>query len=969
MAQGRVPLADRVDPALLPSGISDLPIALNGRLVSIFQDEDGTDVLRFIGDFVGVVGRSAQRLKCQEAVVWLAPKSEGGKNYQQLQLFLWKDAELEESGGTVTGGPALFVTLNSTGSITTESDDVAFQRSPADRVYDEGNRIRKSAVGGAFRESDSVASLRVMDASGLHDRDGPPKPRPVLQFQSKGDFSLTESEPGRFLLTVTGGAYLARGASTDGEFLEVQADAAVVFLAEGGMPPRPIESPTAGFGGRTADSGSTTPVEQNSARASLPKPSRSDGGDRQLMSSAFGDVGVESVYLEGDVRMAQGSNVIRASRLYYDFTQEQAVLLDAVFHAELVDRGVPIYIRASQVRQISRREFVADRAVLTTSEFHTPHYHIGAGKVQLLDRTPESVSGRPAGITAGGFRVDDATFNVGGVPVGYWPHLRGSVSTSETAIRSVRAGYSGDLGVELETSWFLFNLLGLESPDGVDATLKLDEFTERGPAIGIDAEYTRDRYYGELKSYLLTDDGRDDLGREREDVSAHDVRGRYLLRHRQYLEDDWQLTLEFSYLSDRGFLEEFFESEFDNGKEQETLLYLKRQRDNWAFTTLLQARILDFTTQTERYPDFAFFLSGESLGDHLSWFSENRLGELRYRPADQTFREFLLNGPRTGSDATTRADTRQEIGAPVDVGFVRMVPYASVRGSTWTDSPDEGAIERLMGSAGVRGSMILWRTYPDFRSELLDIHGVRHLIKPTVTAWVSGSSVDSTDLYPFDDTVDRIDDFDGATFGVRQRWQTHRGEGEQRRVVDVLTSDMRIGAFNEAPDRARTNGYTSFSRPEESIARNFISSSTIWRINDRTALLTESNYDLNDQHIDIYNVSLAVERSPRLSYLVGYRYINETDSNLLAFDMNYRMTEKHMLALREAFDLDEGRTLDFTVGLIRRFPRWYGAISFALDNAEDDFGVSLSIWPEGLPQAALGSRRFTGLASSMRLEN
>jgi hypothetical protein len=56
------------------------------------------------------------------------------------------------------------------------------------------------------------------------------------------------------------------------------------------------------------------------------------------------------------------------------------------------------------------------------------------------------------------------------------------------------------------------------------------------------------------------------------------------------------------------------------------------------------------------------------------------------------------------------------------------------------------------------------------------------------------------------------------------------------------------------------------------------------------------------------------------------------------------------------------------VALIRRFPRWFGAVSFALDEAEDDFGVSLSVWPEGLPEAALGSRRFTGLASSTRLQ-
>jgi hypothetical protein len=39
-----------------------------------------------------------------------------------------------------------------------------------------------------------------------------------------------------------------------------------------------------------------------------------------------------------------------------------------------------------------------------------------------------------------------------------------------------------------------------------------------------------------------------------------------------------------------------------------------------------------------------------------------------------------------------------------------------------------------------------------------------------------------------------------------------------------------------------------------------------------------------------------------------------------------------------------------------------------MDDSEDDYGVSFSIWPEGLPQATIGSRRFTGLAQTTRLQ-
>ncbi len=958
-AQQPTPIADRVEQALLPSGISESAIALTAELVAVFKDEDGTDALHFIGDFVlALGGRDGQTLRSREAVVWLENRQHEGRPYRHLQIMLWRDAEVDELGGTLTTGPALFVSLSTFGEVTTGADDVAMQPSVDTQAYRDGNTIRKAFGQPRFRAEDSAVALRLFDPAGIGVTAAKPAARPVIHFQARGETALRAMDDGRQVITMTGGVYLSRGIPGSGEFLEIQADSVVVFLSAGAALPKADGVQPAGLGGETprpsADKARSAPENQ---------------GDRQLMATGFGDVEVESAYLEGDVQLSQGPNAIRASKLYYDLLRDRAVILDAVVRSTLVDRGIPLYIRASEIRQLSANEFTAHDAILTTSEFHTPHYHVGARRIELINRTPPQPDGRASGIRAGSFRIDGATLNLAGQPVAYWPHIRGNVDTSETAIKSVRTGFSDHFGLELETRWHFFNLLGLQTPEGVDSTLSLDYFTERGPAVGVDADYERERYFGQLRSYLLADGGEDDLGRDREQPSEHDFRGRFLLRHRQYLEDDWQVSLELSYITDRTFLEEFFETEFDTGKEQETLLYLKKQRDNWAFTAAMQARLLDFTTQTERYPDFALHLAGESLGDKATWFSENRAGLVRYREADQSFREFLRNGPTISSGTTARGDTRQEIDAAVDVGDARFVPFVVGRGSSWNDSPHDGGVGRGFAAAGVRGSMYLWRVYPDVRSTLLDLDGIRHIVKPTLTAWTSEANRDKDELFPFDETVEEIAATDGIAVGVRQRWQTKRGPADARRIVDVFTHDIEIAAFNDGESDEITNGYTSFSRPENSISHNYVNSSTIWRINDRTALLSETNYDLNDGTVDVLNVSLAVERTPRLSYLLGYRFIDETESNLLGFDLNYRMTEKHTLALRELFDLDRGETLDFTIALVRKFPRWFGALSFELDQAEDDFGVSVSIWPEGLPQAALGSRRFTGLANTTRLRN
>ncbi len=727
VAQEPPPIADSVEVPRLPSGISEFDIELNARLVSMFKADDGVDALHFLDDFVLQTGHpDTQTLRSREAVVWLSEMAAEGRSYRYLQIFLWKDAEVSEFGGTVTLSPALFVTVSTFGQVITHADHVVDRPANESQAYREGERIRQAIAQGGWFGAEGPALFGMFDPTGV----GPsgtrrPTPRPVIQFQTSGELSVNETVDGGKVITVTGGVYLSRGTAKSGEFLEALADNAVVFLSPGQELQMPEADGAAGLG---ADDS----VPPAGTGAAAPKPRAAGSADRQLLSSGFGDVEVEGVYLDGDVQFTQGPHMIRASRLYYDFLRDRALILDAVVHTLLVDRNVPLYIRAAEIRQLSSTQFAASNALITTSEFHTPHYHVGARRIDLTNTTPPDLRGKSAGMTSGVFRIEDATLNLSGHPVLWWPFIKGNVDTSETAIRGIRTGFTGNFGFELETKWDFYNLLGLETPKGFDATLSLDYFSERGPAIGVNARYERDTYFGLMKSYFIADSGKDSLGREREEPDTQDIRGRFLLRHRQYLEDDWQISLEFSYLSDRNFLEEFFEREFDNDKEQETLLYLKKQQDNWAFTALLQTRLMDFLTQTERYPDLAYFKIGEPIGDRVTWYTENRLGMVRYRGAEQTLREFLRQGPNRSSDATGRVDTRQEFDATFDLGAWRLVPFVTGRGSAWTDSPEEGGLERAFGSVGVRGTTYLSRVYPEWCSEAWDINGVRHIIKPEI---------------------------------------------------------------------------------------------------------------------------------------------------------------------------------------------------------------------------------------------
>ena len=951
-AQGLAPITDIVEKPLLPPDVINDDVEMFGALVYLFNDEDQADVIHFVGDFELHLG--PRRLAAREAVIWMTRRTYAGGTYRSFEVFLWRDARVVEPAGTVTSGPILFVTLNSSGKVRVSADKKTFQSSGDTEVFQKAAQIRSRVHDAMELGGKTPSPFEVLEPGPLTEAE-PLVVRPVVNYWGR-DLIMQEID-GRRIVTAIGDVYLFRSAPAGGDCLELRADAAVIYLAgDQSRPDDQAQEPPVDLADRSAGEGSGI----GGALAGLTGRPGEDGQGTRL----FGSGDVEAIYLEGDIIMTLGERMIRASQLYYDLRNNQAVILDAVFRTFLPNRNVPVYIRAERVRQLSARRFEADHPVISTSEFYTPHYHIGAAHVELVDKTQTEL----AGLRTGTYKMKHVTFNLGGAPLLYWPYTQGTLKEGETSIRSLRSGYSDDFGAELETKWRLFNLLGLETPVGFDATLRLDYFSQRGPAVGIDVDYERDNYFGLTRGYYIHDSGEDNLGgRFRDESPDTENRGRLTFRHRHYLPNDWQLTVEASYISDKNFLEEYFESEFDRGKEQETLFYLKKQHDDWAFTLLGQWRILDFLTQTEHLPELSFHLIGRSLGGFATLYSENRAGWVRYRAADRDLHRFLRFGAGEDSSGVTgRLDSRQEVDLPLTLGPVKLVPFGVVRGSAWDDSPADGGVGRVFGGVGLRGSMYLWRIY-DVESELWDIHGLRHIIKPDITAWVNGTNRDPDELYPFTENIEGIDEIDGVSIGIRQRWQTKRGGPDRERITDVFMLDIEAGFFNNAPSFECTHGYASYSRPENSISRNYLNAAFTWRVNDTTTLISEANFDLNDGELDVFNISCAVERPPRLSYLIGYRFIEETDSNLLALGANYRISEKHTITVREEFDLQHGETLEFSLGVIRKFPRWYVGLTFDLDKVEDDLGISMSVWPEGFPRAVIGSRRFTGVATSTGL--
>jgi hypothetical protein len=957
-----VPLDDQAAAGtLLPPGVTrDMP-ELRGSYVYLWSLDDGTQVLQFYGDFSARLG--PRSLQSQEAVIWMQKNQWEGKTYYHFEVFLSRHAQVRDSAGTITTGPSLFVTFNSTLPAEVHDDVHTTQSSAQTELYQAAASIRQQLRSTA--SASQPGPLEVYPPSAVPPA-ARPKARPTVQF--KGD-SLQGNRQDR-TVTVIGNVYISQGTADSAEFMELRTDAAVIFLAQGPSGP----------------AGATTKPADLQAPALQMVPGSQAGPSGRESAAAFGLAGgvgtrVAGVYLQGNVTLSRGERRIRASELYYDFENDRALILDAVMWTMIPERDVPIYVRAAQVRQLSTTDYVARNATISTSEFHTPHLYLGAKEIHLTDATFRNASGELSGFEGGKFEIRDATLNLEGVPIAYWPYVAGDFRRSETSIRSLRTAYSNDFGATFESKWYLFNLLGVEKPEGVDGTLRLDYFSKRGPGVGTDLDYEVENAYGLVRTYYMYDHGEDNLGPYRNGELDSPTRGRTLIRHRQILPDGWELTLEASHICDPNFLEEYFNAEFEQGKEQETLVYLKKQQDNWAFTTLGQWRILDFLTQTEHLPDLGFNWAGQPLAEIASFYNESHVGFVRYRPDDRRlFDSDRLFDNTDRTDVNFRSETRNEIQVPIKLTSLNLnvVPFATGRAGWWDGSqgywhgqPHDHSVDRIFGTAGVRAGTQFWKLFENASSELFDVNGIRHLVSPEITAWASGSDRPSRDLTPFDPGIEDIDDFYGTSIALRQRWQTKRGgpaaggDGQWRKV-DWITFDIELNLFGNTPKNNPPTQIGRFYpvRIEDSAARNHVRMDSIYRISDTTAILSDGNVDLNDGDMDTLGVSYAVERTPRFSYFVGYRQIHDTRSELIGSGINYKATTKYEFAVRTYYDIRREQTDMFDITIIRKFPRWYGALTVGVDKINDDFAMSVSVWPEGAPQMTLGNRRYSSLSET-----
>ncbi len=624
----------------------------------------------------------------------------------------------------------------------------------------------------------------------------------------------------------------------------------------------------------------------------------------------------KEVYAEGNVTLRRNSDFMTADRIFENKKENKGVYINNRFKAKLPQLNAPIYFSSDVIKEVSEGEFTAKNGTLTTCGFGHPHFYFKGSKIRLVknERDPSLRSGQ-------GFKVSSSSNTIYGskIPFLYQPYLAWDIQRGLLPIKGFETGSSSRLGYTVKTDWNLYALgIGKQWADWSDLTLDLDFMQKRGVGTGVEFDYNLPETSGLVRSYFLSDQGETDrLGRERVPIPQND-RGRFLWRNRQLLPYDTRADLEVAYLSDERFLREFFREDFKQDKDQETVLYLRRLKDNTGMTFEADRHLNNLDTlvesgrekkTAEALPSVGYNIISQPLwGGALNFTSQSQLG----------YFDRVLESKQEGfnSVSTLRFDTDGTLTMPLHPLFFNVNPFVGGRLTAYDNGVDSSTSApggdggpsraRFIGSLGFDVSTNISRAY-GIKNEFFQIDHLRHIITPELRVVSNPVVTENPDKLVQIDEVDALDDSHVLMVGLRNRLQTKRGEPGSMNTVDFVNFDIEAYLF---PGKAAigTEGVSGMQIRSD----DFIQWDLTAQLSDRLAFESERNeFNLAELDFDIVNSGLRFQHTPEWSYFVGHRLIRDVSSSII-LSTDYRFTEKWAVAFYEHFDLNAKPIDDLT---------------------------------------------------------
>lgn len=630
------------------------------------------------------------------------------------------------------------------------------------------------------------------------------------------------------------------------------------------------------------------------------------------------------LYAEGNIVQRTPEATVEAESLYFDIPKNRALILKFTLRSQDPKTKLPIVVRANEARKIGATLYSIEEAEVTSCTFGTPHYYVEVRRATLqVEPNQEQPPNKkeqhldlrpPQGETT--VHAEGMSVWAFGVPLLYFPGLSWTLG-EEFLLRKLSAGRTSRFGYYELSDWGV--PIKIDKKKWGDIILEADYRRVRGWAFGLDLDYNWANYEGSIDSYYLNDMGpnphnsfdRRFLPLEREE------RWRVRSFHRHALSEQWRLELELSHLSDRNLLEEFFRKEFQQGKEQETVAYLRYLDGNVGGFLLERHRLNDFQTQIESMPRVS------------AWWLSEPLGLVHYsQVTDAANQRLMFDEDRPNRPFQTgRFDTLHEFFVPLDFETVQFEPFALGRFTAYENDLEGENEYRTALTGGLRARTMFWGVHP---AKAFGMHGLRHVVELEANyANTVESTVHASELFQMDLT-DGVDEFEELSLELRNRFETKlpQPDGTWKRheflnvgveVEHYPDSDRDTGFRNANNTMYPFNWITVYPLPGQALQRRHWSN-----IHWDVTFTPQGVFSLSAR--GEWNPGESLEETRQVSASLGpigpvsvstSHYFLRNSSNSYAFTVTFQPTPKWRLTASTQYDFEREQFLSRQVTLER----------------------------------------------------
>jgi len=346
-----------------------------------------------------------------------------------------------------------------------------------------------------------------------------------------------------------------------------------------------------------------------------------------------------------------------------------------------------------------------------------------------------------------------------------------------------------------------------------------------------------------------------------------------------------------------------------------------------------------------------------------------------------------------------RLATRNEIDWPVQIGPVKVVPYALGELANWGEDLDHQDLSRAYGMIGLRASIPFWAVDPTIQSDLFNVHGVAHKIDLSVDASLQQSTDNLSNLPLYDQINDQsIQHFERRfafnTYGIPpgvglplgmpqfpliydpryyllrrgsaewvtgpteiagdlsvirldadQRWQTKRGPLGDQHIIDWITLDTELEIF---PDTKQNFGS----------AVGLFDYDFRWYVGDRVTLVSSGAADFFSGGQEELSFGAFLNRPQRGNVYLGYYFLDgDIRSNIIATSFTYRMSEKWAATFGTTFNISPSVNIGQSFTVTRIGESFLTTVGVTVDASRGTVGANFMIEPRGLGKERLVKAR------------